>query len=170
MHFIKEVCFYLLLISLLGACSVPIEESLEEAEQVFYDSLEQESMEPNVELEQLAIYVPELFDVIRERDHNIVIGNGDDLIVFFYLPLTETDDRRLLEQEIRYDAHTLLLVEERADNAYFLSVKEQEGNKREVELTVGRGNAKLTKLTNANDLVEDTEQLLQMIHSYEIFE
>ncbi|KMK77803.1 hypothetical protein [Alkalihalobacillus pseudalcaliphilus] len=148
---------------LLVGCYPNIEETFPDVEASFKQKTMSDRQDINNDFGDISLYIPTNYEVVKEQTFNYVfLDQHEDLVILFYIP--KEDEPRLLEQEAMAES-LLFLTEEQGEEHFFLSVKSDD-KLREIELTVGSGHVKLTKLTNYDKIVDDTVVLMEILHSY----
>ncbi|MCT2535023.1 hypothetical protein NC661_02810 [Aquibacillus koreensis] len=156
---------FAILVFLMSGCSETEEEVLKEAQDIASAKFEEESLESNQDVEHFSLFLPEGFTIVEETMNNLLLEKEDKTYILFYNPLEEKTSRLNYEAANAMGNFTLLESFETDDRFGYISVTTSGDEEASYELQIGVGGAKITTMTTLDDLVEDTETLMQMANS-----
>jgi hypothetical protein len=155
-----------LLISLLllVACTISDEEltktTIDQTEQAFHTN----PKKANEKTELFSYYLPEGFSVKETNEFNVLLEKGNKSYILF-VNKNETENSKLSYNALA-EQYKQPFISETFENQVrfgYLFVNKLENNMYEV--TVGIGGTKVTTESNANDVAEDAENMMNIVVS-----
>ena len=162
----KKILWMVVVLSLLMvACSPSEEEAYSDAKsQVKEAVLADQVKEPNKELENFSLYVPEALNIIEQGPTNVIFQEDDQPYVLFINEFEEPNSQYLYNQLPEEDEVYISTIET-ADAFSYILIQKREEN--EYELSVGIGGIKMTTMTELDHLSGESERMIEIIRSIE---
>ncbi|WP_088103861.1 hypothetical protein [Halalkalibacter urbisdiaboli] len=148
------------------ACSVSQEETLDTVKQYFAD-YQVLSTSVNTEITDASFYLPSGFNIVEEVDYNVVLEKSGQTFVLFHNPLEGKMSDINLKRDREDKTNSLLFEEKQSSEAhsYLVVVPNKEEH---LLVIVGVGGAKLSTITSYENLQNDVETMLEIVHSYDV--
>lgn len=153
-----------MLLLLLSACSVSIDEELKEARPAVEEAFNSKAKEANNENEHIQYYLPFGFEIEDESTpNNIILKNGSKTYILFYNQQEEADSEVVYEATIKqkeYDMNELY----QDDQKFGFFLLKEIGDDR-YELTVGIGGVKVTSEVKARNIKSEASTMMTIANS-----
>ncbi|WP_407272255.1 hypothetical protein [Radiobacillus sp. PE A8.2] len=157
---------FAIIISILTGCSKSEEEVLEDVKGTAQTSFDDENIESNTDTETFSFYLPRGYEITEETKSNLLLNKGDQTIILFYNALESTTSNLNYQAAEAAGNYILLKSYEDDDRFGYVLVKAFESEEEEsYELQIGVGGVKITTITTKGELVQDTEEMMQMANS-----
>ncbi|MFC0562015.1 hypothetical protein [Halalkalibacter alkalisediminis] len=151
----------------LVGCSVTEEEALELGRQAYIVSIEEETEQSNVEMDEVQIFLPRGFEVIEEQEYNILLQQDDQLFVLFHQPSEPPTSTIRLKEDME-SAGTAIIYEVRETDELVSYLIVEEGEEEGLLLVkTAVGGAKISTLSTYKRLENDISAMTQIVHSYQ---
>lgn len=160
---IKPLLLAVMLLLLMGACSVPEEEALSSTEIAAQEAFNKKASKPNKSTEDIKYFLPEEMKVDTEEKNNILLTKGDQNIILFYNPIVQKNDDTIYTDLEKRKGSLLLKKFDGKERDGFLAVFPVE--EKTYELIVGVGGVKLTTETSSNKMEESARLMMQIAKS-----
>ncbi|MGD7024518.1 hypothetical protein ACQCVK_18185 [Rossellomorea vietnamensis] len=157
-----SVIFLLMLTA--GCSSATLEESQEEAVEAVKETFESPIEEASEETENFHFNLPSGSTIKEKNANNVIIENGNHTYILFYNQNVSSDSEQLYELSVQDEASIVKQETFRDDDrfGYFL-IREVEED--QFELTAGIGGTKMTTQSVKDDLVNDSEFMMEVVSS-----
>lgn len=147
--------------------NVKQDEAILNADTSFISSFDIEPAKGNYESDQVTFSLPKGVEVTEETEYNIMLKRRDQVFLLFFNPLEPktSEVHYLLDKEFE-DASVLFNSKKTDDRfGYILILPEEEEEL--LKVTVGLGGAKVSTITNVNELEYSTNVMTEILHSLE---
>ncbi|MDC3415079.1 hypothetical protein NC797_16370 [Aquibacillus sp. 3ASR75-11] len=156
--------FLMTMILIVTACSFESEdETLKDVKKVTETEFSSTGVEPNTELEQFSIYIPNNLEIVEKGKSNLILEEGDQSYVVFN---NVFEDRA---SELNYKTASVAenpnLLESFTDDGRFGYVRIIKTDEEEYELQVGIGGIKITTYSPLGSLESDAEMMMKIANS-----
>lgn len=155
---------FLFVLLAAGCSSATLEETEDKAVETVKESFENPADDANEETENFNFHLPSGSTVKEENANNVIIEDGNNTFILFYNQNVNHDSEQLYEIAVQDDTN-LIKQETFKDEdrfGYFVIRKLDED---QFELTVGIGGIKMTTQTVKDDLVDNSELMMDVVSS-----
>ncbi|MEB1807844.1 MAG: hypothetical protein LPK26_11250 [Bacillaceae bacterium] len=149
----------------ISACQITEEEAIERSQQAFSERFAStETVEVNYEGDQIDFYLPQGMEITEEIDFNIQLEKDNQIFLLFFIPVEPWDSEVHLirDQEFEIDAVAFEVLES-DDKLGYLSISPSEEGY--YKIIVGLGGAKITTISEVENVVDSTEIMTEILHS-----
>ncbi|WP_456273708.1 hypothetical protein [Bacillus sp. AK031] len=147
-----------------GCSSATLEESQEEAVKAVTETFENPVGEAEEETENFQFHLPSGSSVKEKNANNVIIEDGNNTFILFYNQNVNRDSEQLYELAVEDETNILKQETFKADDRFgFFIIREVE--EEQYELTAGIGGIKMTTLSVKDELVDDSEFLMEVVSS-----
>ncbi|WP_102345245.1 hypothetical protein [Bacillus sp. Marseille-P3661] len=163
MKVVKRLPVIFLLIAILTGCGTSQQEAVQQSKIVVEETFNAETIEPNQNAKGFTYYLPDDFDVESELDNNLILTRGKDEYILFVNPLEDPNSQEIFET-LKNNEETELQSFSNESQFGYISVTSLEDEKLS-ELIVGIGGIKLTTQTTANNMVDNSKVMMEIVKS-----
>ena len=158
--------FVILLFVLTAGCSksATLEESQEEAVEAVRETFESPVEDAKEETENFQFHLPSGATIKEKNANNVIIEDGNNTYILFYNQNVTADNEHLYELAVQDDAE-IIKQETFTDEERFGFFVIREVEKDQFELTTGIGGIKMTTQSVKDDLVADSEFMMEVVSS-----
>ncbi|MDE5415867.1 hypothetical protein [Alkalihalobacterium chitinilyticum] len=149
----------------ISACQITEEEAIERSQQAFSERFAStETVEVNYEGDQIDFYLPQGMEITEEIDFNIQLEKDNQIFLLFFIPVEPWDSEVHLirDQEFEIDAVAFEALESEDKLSYLSISPSEEGY---YKIIVGLGGAKITTISEVENVVDSTEIMTEILHS-----
>lgn len=155
-----------ILLIMLTACSASAEEQTGEGIKVAKTIFEEEPVKANEQVDSIELFVPRGFSVLEDSDDtNIIFEKNGHSYVLFINPNEDSDSHLfydLLQAEKKNDIYALETFEQ-YNRFGFIAVLPS--SKEQYEIVTSIGGAKLTMISEEDNIYTNIEQMMKMVRS-----
>ncbi|SDZ29096.1 hypothetical protein SAMN05421736_10950 [Evansella caseinilytica] len=150
---------------LLSACAVSEESALEHAKSLFADKIVQEKKTTSYENSDISFYVPSFTEVSVVDDYNIVMEQGDHILLLFLNDKQKYENEEELLNELLIESDPLIIEigEHGGEQGYFVAAPYEE--EEQYKLVVGYNGAKVTTVTTLSEMNDIAEMMFDIVQS-----
>jgi hypothetical protein len=163
-RFFKGALLLVVVIFLLSACNVNIEEEQKATNDKVADVLNGSAKKTNSKVNAISFYLPEGFAVKEKSPNNVILNNGSLQYILFYNPQEGPDSEIVYNSTISNSGKYQYKKNYKKDGEFgFLLIKDAEGKLQEI--TVGIGGVKMTAEVKAKNMKEEAGIMMQIVKS-----
>lgn len=151
----------------LAACGPTEEEVAEMVQENLAGYFEMEPNEPNVELTEFSLHIPETFEIVEESDSNLILEQDDRLYVLFYNTFESKDSDFFYRSLKEMNQYVLLESYEDKDRFGFSMLTDVEET---YEFQAGVGGVRITTHGELEEVEEQFETMISILNSIESVE
>ncbi|MGM0843887.1 MAG: hypothetical protein ACQEUT_02835 [Bacillota bacterium] len=162
--YIFKFSVILILILTAGCSNATLEETQEEAVESVKETFESPVKETQEETENFHFHLPSGSTIKEKNANNVIIENGNHTYILFYNQNVPTDSEQLYELSVQ-DGTDIVKQETFSDDERFGYFLIREVEEEQFELTTGIGGIKMTTQSVKDDLVTDSEFMMEVVSS-----
>ncbi|MGB3260606.1 hypothetical protein [Paenisporosarcina sp.] len=153
----------------LAACSASPEEQMGEGIKAAKEAFQNESAEPNEQIENVDLFVPGGFSIEEDSDEtNIVMKDNDESYVLFVNP-NEQQDSQLFYDLLQAEKKDVILAQETFEqNGRFGFIAVLPSGEEQFEIMASIGGVKLTTISDKANISKNMEQMMKIVRSVKI--
>lgn len=162
----KESIYFILiiLILILTGCNQSKDEIRETTIEQTRQAFGNKPKEPNEKTEKFSYYLPEDFHINETNKYNVLLEKGNKSYILF-VNQNEQDSSKVSYETLKEQYQDPFISETFEEEERFGYVYVVEIEKNRYEVTVGVGGTKLTTEAKGNDVVEDTQAMMNIVNS-----
>jgi hypothetical protein len=154
----------LILLLTAGCSSATLEESQEEAVEAVKETFENPVDEAKEETDNFQFHLPSGATIKEKNANNVIIEDGNNTYILFYNQNVPADSEQLYELAVQ-DNSNIIKQETFKDGDKFGFFVMREVEEDQFELTTGIGGIKMTTQSVKDDLVDDSEFMMEVVSS-----
>lgn len=158
------VFIMVMLLTLLGACSANIDDEQIKAEQLAKESFTSDSKETNTDTEYFSLYVPSAMKLDDTDPNNILITEGEELYLLF-INQNEGQASKVIYESTLNSAENFRLNKTFENENQFGYILIKDNSEKEYELTIGVGGVKMSTVTDASNIAENAQTMMEIVNS-----
>lgn len=157
--------FFILIISfgLLLGCSASKEEAISQSRKIAETTFMGDIQKPTKTTKGFSYYLPEGFEITDEMENNVILSEGKQEYILFVNP-QETPDSQVIFNELK-NAKKEESVDTFKSDGRFGYIIIMPAKDKKYEVIVGIGGIKMTTLSSAGDMVENTKNMMEITNS-----
>ncbi len=153
-----------MLVIIMSGCLNSEEDTIEESETVVKEMfLSDAEIERNFEAEEFKMYKPESLEFSESRGQNLIFFEEEQPYILFINELEAPNSKWYYDELKQKEEQLHLRTFETEEQFAYYSVKEKEEGQYEVQ--VGIGGVKMATKTEADDLIDDVQEMMKMVKS-----
>lgn len=168
----KPISFFLVFFSILflSGCGKTAEEQIDIGISNLETVFKEEPKESNKKINNLELYLPSRYSIeFADETNNYIVEKGSDVYILFVNTNEEEDSK--LHYDILKNDTTKKIVKEKTievdDTFSFAAVVEQD--EETYELIVSSGGIKMTTISNSKNIDDKLLQMMEIVHSVQIY-
>ena len=161
--FSKLVVTTMVSISLLVGCNPSNDEAISQSKKIAETAFKEKQMKTTESTNGIRYYLPKGFNVENEMENNIILLKGKEEYILFVNPEEPFTSEVVFNEMKSAKENAETDTFKTNDRFGYISINPAKDKK--FELIVGIGGVKMTTLTSANNMVENTKDMMEIANS-----